>query len=355
MKILGRIFIWIILFLVNLSLAASPLGSAKQSQEETEAYAFLEEAEKELHESAKKYTIIEWAYASNITDYNEEERKKYNKIADAISLRLGEKAKSFKLDQLKDKDLRRKIKSISQIGTSVLKGNDLDRYIEITSQMEKIYSVAKVNHFDDPSKQISLEPEITLKMAESRNPKELEYYWLKHRDTTGKKMRNMYKEYVKLTNKAARMNGFKDGTQMKIVGYESVTFVQEMADTWNGLKPLYEQLHAYVRYKLNKKYGNKAVDPFGPIPAHLLGNMWSQSWSNIADLVMPYPDKPSIDVTEEMKKQGWTPKIMFQKADEFFVSIGMDPMIENFWKNSIIEKPEGRLGLPRISLGLLHK
>ena len=78
MKIFGRIFIWIIPLLVNLSLAASPLGSAKQSQEETEAYAFLEEAEKELHESAKKYTIIEWAYASNITDYNEEERKKYN-------------------------------------------------------------------------------------------------------------------------------------------------------------------------------------------------------------------------------------------------------------------------------------
>ena len=119
-------------------------------------------------------------------------------------MRLGEKAKSFKLDQLKDKDLRRKIKSISQIGTSVLKGNDLDRYIEITSQMEKIYSVAKVNHFDDPSKQISLEPEITLKMGESRNPKELEYYWLQHRDTTGKKIRNMFKEYVKLTNKAAR-------------------------------------------------------------------------------------------------------------------------------------------------------
>ena len=96
------------------------------------------------------------------------------------------------------------------------------------------------------------------------------------------------------------------------------------------------------RYHLNKKYGNKVVDPFGPIPAHLLGNMWAQSWSNIADLVKPYPNKPSIDVTEEMKKKGWTPKIMFQKADEFFVSIGMDPMIENFWKNSIIEKPEGR-------------
>ena len=48
----------------------------------------------------------------------------------------------------------------------------------------------------------------------------------------------------------ARLNGYKDGTEMKVVSYESDTFVKEMEDTWNGLKPLYEQLHAYVRAKL---------------------------------------------------------------------------------------------------------
>jgi peptidyl-dipeptidase A len=46
------------------------------------------------------------------------------------------------------------------------------------------------------------------------------------------------------------LNGYKDGTEMKVVAYESDTFVKEMEDTWNGLKPLYEQLHAYVRAKL---------------------------------------------------------------------------------------------------------
>ena len=64
----------------------------------------------------------------------------------------------------------------------------------------------------------------------------------------------------------------------------------------------------------------------GPIPAHLLGNMWAQSWSNLGDLLRPYPNKPDIDVTDEMVKQGWTPKIMFEKADEFFQSMGLDPM-----------------------------
>ena len=130
---------------------------------------------------------------------------------------------------------------------------------------------------------------------------------------------------------------------MKTIAYESDTFIEEMEETWEGLKPLYEQLHAYVRHHLNKKYGSEIVDPEGPLPAHLLGNMWAQSWNNIADLLTPYPEKPSIDVTKEMEKQGWTPTIMFQKADEFFQSIGFEPMTEKFWNKSMLEKPaDGR-------------
>ena len=73
----------------------------------------------------------------------------------------------------------------------------------------------------------------------------------------------------------------------------------------------------------------------GPIPAHVLGNMWAQSWGNIVDLVKPYPNKPSIDVTAEMKKQGWTVNTMFKKAEDFFVSMGLDPMMEV--KNTFIQ------------------
>ena len=44
-------------------------------------------------------------------------------------------------------------------------------------------------------------------------------------------------------------------------------------------------------------------DRFGktdPIPAHLSGNMWAQSWENIYDLVAPYPDAPNpLDEVDE--------------------------------------------------------
>ncbi len=48
----------------------------------------------------------------------------------------------------------------------------------------------------------------------------------------------------------------------------------------------------------------------------------------------------SFQVDDEMKRQGWTAKIMFEKADDFFQSIGLEPMNDNFWKNSVIEKPD---------------
>lgn len=34
-----------------------------------------------------------------------------------------------------------------------------------------------------------------------------------------------------------------------------------------------------------------------------LGNMWAQQWNNIYDLMVPYPEKPNLDVTSTMVQQ----------------------------------------------------
>lgn len=60
--------------------------------------------------------------------------------------------------------------------------------------------------------------------------------------------------------------------------------------------------------------GTSQGDPPGcsPLPVSLLtcvivlrflGNMWAQSWSNIFDLVIPFPDATKVDATPAMKKQ----------------------------------------------------
>lgn len=50
-------------------------------------------------------------------------------------------------------------------------------------------------------------------------------------------------------------------------------------------------------------YGNHAWPDRRPrYPTHFfhVGDMWAQSWENIYDMVVPFPDKPNLDVTSTM-------------------------------------------------------
>jgi peptidyl-dipeptidase A len=71
--------------------------------------------------------------------------------------------------------------------------------------------------------------------------------------------------------------------------------------------------------------------------------MWAQNWKSIIDIVKPGPnDTP--DITGEMVRQGFTPQKIFQSAEEFFTSMGLSPMAPEFWRNSIIQKPNDQYG-----------
>ncbi|XP_059083297.1 angiotensin-converting enzyme-like [Tigriopus californicus] len=315
-------------------------ATTKNETVEEKAAKFVDEAESELTQMATKSTIIEWSYATNLTDENEQKSLDFQKEFDQVNVRLGTEARKFDLTKISDKVLKRKLKHLSLIGASALPKEKLERYNILLSQMQKIYSTAKVQSRDNESKLLSLEPDLSKIFADSEDAKELEYYWVEWRNQSGKQMREKYLEFIEFTNEAARLNGLRNGAELKIQGYESETFIEEMEETWLGLKPLYEQIHAYVRNKLVKKYGKDVVSEKGPIPAHLLGNMWAQSWNNLGSFLKPFPDKPAIDVTDAMVEQGWTPKIMFEKAEDFFLSMGLPPMREEFWNGSIIEKPD---------------
>lgn len=89
--------------------------------------------------------------------------------------------------------------------------------------------------------------------------------------------------------------------------YEDNDFESEIANAFQKLLPLYKHLFTYVRRKLHERYGREVIQSDGPIPAHLLGNLWAQDWVNIAELVMPYREHRNIDVSEEMLIQGYDP------------------------------------------------
>lgn len=72
--------------------------------------------------------------------------------------------------------------------------------------------------------------------------------------------------------------------------------------------------------------------------------MWAQSWGDIRELVLPYPNASKLDITSELLKQNYTPLKMFETADEFYQSLGLESnaMSYNVTNGAVIEKPSDR-------------
>jgi len=180
-------------------------------------------------------------------------------------------------------------------------------------------------------------------MAESRNPAELLDAWRGWREISPP-MRADYARFVALSNQGAREIGFHDAGEMWRSRYDMKPeeFRAEADRLWDEMRPLYEQLHCYVRGRLEKQYGPDVVPPHGPIPAHLLGNMWAQTWDHLYPLAAPYPDRPTPDVTPALKAQGYDAERLVRLAESFYTSLGMDPLPDTFWKRSMLRKPADR-------------
>jgi peptidyl-dipeptidase A len=123
---------------------------------------------------------------------------------------------------------------------------------------------------------------------------------------------------------------------------DSNTFTIEARSLWDQVKPFYDELHCHVRAKLSETYGSDKVPLDGPIPAHLLGNMWSQTWDNIYPIMEPYEGVASLDVTAALVEQGYDEVQMTKTAEGFFTSLGLPALPDSFYQNSMIKKPRDR-------------
>jgi peptidyl-dipeptidase A len=184
--------------------------------------------------------------------------------------------------------------------------------------------------------------ELSKTLAESRDPKALLEAWTGWH-AISKPIRQDFVRYVELANKGARQLGFKDNGAMWRSKYDMAPddFAKELDRLWDQVKPLYLSLHAYVRRRLHEKYGD-VVPANGPIPAHLLGNMWAQDWDNIYPLIAPANADPGYDLTALLKKRNTDWKQMVKYGEGFFTSLGFAPLPETFWERSLFLKPKDR-------------
>src|SRR5450759_3911539 len=192
---------------------------------------------------------------------------------------------------------------------------------------------------------LALPPELARKMkvlTTSRNYDELLDAWTGWHSIS-RPMRKDFVTYVAVANKGAKELGFADTGAMWRSKYDMPpdAFAEELDRIWEQVKPLYLSLHAYVRTKLREKYGDR-VPANGPIPAHLLGNMWAQEWGNIYPLVAPAGADPGYDLTQILKSRKTNDQQMVKYGEGFFTSLGFAPLPETFWKRSLFVKPRDR-------------
>jgi peptidyl-dipeptidase A len=180
-------------------------------------------------------------------------------------------------------------------------------------------------------------------LATSRDEPKLREAWT-HWHDSARDQRAAFDRYVELANKGAREIGFDDLGALWRAGYDMspAELQSDIERLWQQVKPLYDSLHCFARARLRNRYGAALVPVHGPIPAHLLGNMWAQEWVHLEDLLLPFPKETGLDLGKRLVAQKVDPKQMVRMGESFFTSLGFTPLPDSFWERSLFTRPRDR-------------
>ena len=308
------------------------------------AAAFVDAVEKDLFDYSLEASKVYWINATYITD-----------DTDALAAQIGaegtEKSVKYALEAAKYADIsgldpvvKRKLDKLRSgivlpAPTTPGAATELN---EIATKLQSDYGKGRgtlkgqeINGSDIEAEMGNLE----------RTPAELAEMWASWHNNVGAPMKDDYARMVAIANEGAKELGFSDTGAMWRSGYDMSP--EEFADLtekmWQEVKPLYDSLHTYVRWNLHEKYGEAIQPATGPIRADLLGNMWAQEWGNIYPLVAPEgAGDIGYDLTDLIEAKGMSEIDMVKAGENFFSSLGFEPLPETFWQRSMFVKPADR-------------
>ncbi len=310
-----------------------------------EAQRFMGRAETELLDLSVKAQRAEWVAETYITDDTEALTAEAGKNFNVAVVRLAGEARRFDRVRmpapLHRKFMLLRLASVAPPPADPAKAEEMAQIgASLTGDYGKGTYCRPRAGGGQECLQIS---ELSNILATGRDPAQLLDAWQGwHR--VGAPMRDRYARFVSLSNEGARSLGFANTGAMWRSGYDMTPaqFDAELERLWQQMRPLYIQLHAYVRRKLVEQYGAGVVPPNGMIPAHLLGNMWAQEWGNIASIVMPPGVRAPYDLTQLLSSRGYDANRMVHAGENFYLSLGFDSLPGSFWQRSQFTKPRDR-------------
>ncbi|HVR70205.1 MAG TPA: M2 family metallopeptidase [Vicinamibacteria bacterium] len=326
------------------AVSVSAIGAAPAPPSAAEAQKFVDDAEARLMALSEEAGRAEWIKNTYITEDSEILAAQANQRA--ISAAVDYAMQATRFDGLALPDVTARKLKVLKLALTLPAPSDPKLAAELTrivSEMEGVYGRGKYCRPGGSGEDCRDINALSRIMAESRDEKELLDVWRGWR-TISPPLRDPYARYVELGNQGARELGFPDMGAMWRSKYDVPpdAFAAEVDRLWNQVRPLYLSLHTYVRRKLREQYGAQAVPERGPIPAHLLGNMWAQQWNNVYPLVAPPGGDPGIDLTEVLRAKKVDEKEMVRYGERFFTSLGFAPLPQTFWVRSLFVKPRDR-------------
>ena len=308
-----------------------------------EAEKFISQAEARLLDLWIKDARASWLEENFITDDTEAISADADREVRAATLDLARQARRYENLTLPP-DVARKFKLL-KLSVEIPAPRDPAAQAELAKiavSLDGDFGKGKWCPDDKPENCKDLQ-DLSKVLATSRDPRELLNAW-KGWHAIAPPMRKRYVRLVELANQGAKGMGFQDVGAMWRSGYDLPPddFSRELDRLWAQVRPLYVSLHAYVRWKLAEKYGKDLVREDQPIPAHLLGNMWAQDWTNIYPLLAPSDATSGPDIGAALRAKNVDTKGMLRYAEGFFTSLGFDPLPATFWERSLITKPRDR-------------
>ena len=336
----------LLLSTVLLSIVVISSCSSQQTPalNESDVETFLERVELEDKTLGPVASSAYWLQANFITYDSQKVVADYGKRFQLLALERARQASTFDDVEVSEEN-RRKLNLIknSFVMPSPLDDTLAGEIANIMAELDAMYGAGE--HCFGEGDCYDLEAFEGV-IDNSRDPDELLKAWEGWRNI-GTPMKDKYLRMVEIGNLGAKDLGYEGLTDLWFSQYDmpAEEFLAETDRVWDELKPLYDALHCHVRSELSEHYGEEVVSKEGVLPAHVLGNMWGQSWANVYDLVYT-PDNPNassgIDLTKILEEKNIDEIEMTKIAENFFISLGFQPLPDTFWERSLFVKPQDR-------------
>ena len=326
-----------------LSVGCAQTSSSGAAPSAADAKAFLDTANDTTLKLGVAASQAGWVQQNFITDDTEAIAARASQAANDAGARFAKEATKFdKVNVPADQRRMLTVLKTSLVLSPPSDAKESDELAKIMARLESAYGKGK--WCPDPSKPDACKniDDVTRILAVPGQEKVLRETW-EGWHTISPPMKKDYQRFVELSNKGARELGFADTGAMWRSKYDMPPdeFTKELDRLWDQVRPLYLKLHAYTRIKLHEKYGD-VVPATGPIPAHLVGNIWAQDWTNIYPLVAPPNADPGFNLTDILKKRKMPALDMVRTGEHFYTSLGFAPLPKPFWERSLFVRPKDR-------------